>query len=57
MKKVGELLGQGKKQGSQHKYLSCMVIFHCNDNNNNIIIIFHFGLVVHITDTSLSNPT
>jgi len=29
MKKLRALRGQGKKQGGQHKYLSCMVIFLC----------------------------
>jgi len=31
MKKVGALRGQGKKHGSQRKYLSYMVIFRCNE--------------------------
>ena len=29
MKKVGGNCGAKEKVGGQHKYLSCMVIFHC----------------------------
>jgi len=32
MKKLGGTAGPRKKVGGQHKYLSCMVIFHCNED-------------------------
>jgi len=32
MKKVGSTAGPRKKVGDQHKCLSCMVIFHCNED-------------------------
>jgi len=32
MKRVGGHWGAKKKVGGQHKYLSCMVIFHCFDD-------------------------
>jgi len=31
MKNWGETAGQRKKVGGQHKYLSCMKIFRCNE--------------------------